>query len=164
MGTFIDVTDLEPFADIAEAKAEGMIEDAEAQAVLTAPCLPGLADAPPDESPEDAAKREAKLAAVKSILRAAILRWNEAGTGAIQTQAAGPFSTAVQFQARRSMFWPTEIEQLQSICATEDKAKAFSVDTIPGGTGHLPWCSLAMGATYCSCGADIAGYPIYGVS
>lgn len=29
------------------------------------------------------------------------------------------------------------------------------------GTCHIPWCSLAFGATYCSCGADIAGEPIY---
>lgn len=26
---------------------------------------------------------------------------------------------------------------------------------------HAPWCALAFGALYCSCGADIAGYPIY---
>lgn len=26
---------------------------------------------------------------------------------------------------------------------------------------HYPWCNLNFGATYCSCGADIAGYPIY---
>lgn len=28
-------------------------------------------------------------------------------------------------------------------------------------TVHLPWCNLNFGATYCSCGADIAGTPIY---
>lgn len=38
---------------------------------------------------------------------------------------------------------------------------AFSI--IPSGSteGHLPWCSLAFGATYCSCGVDIAGVPIF---
>lgn len=39
---------------------------------------------------------------------------------------------------------------------------AFSI--IPTGSrygAHLPWCSLSMGALYCSCGVDIAGYPIY---
>ena len=38
---------------------------------------------------------------------------------------------------------------------------AFSIT--PGGRAnlHLPWCSLMFGATYCSCGVDIAGYPIY---
>lgn len=39
--------------------------------------------------------------------------------------------------------------------------KAFAIDTLGEYTGHLPWCSLSMGATYCSCGVDIAGEPIY---
>lgn len=38
---------------------------------------------------------------------------------------------------------------------------AFDIDTASAGTTHQPWCSLGFGATYCSCGADIAGYPIY---
>jgi hypothetical protein len=38
---------------------------------------------------------------------------------------------------------------------------AFSIDTISTSSAHLPWCSLMLGATYCSCGVDIAGVPIY---
>lgn len=38
---------------------------------------------------------------------------------------------------------------------------AFDVDTVSTTTVHLAWCSLSMGALYCSCGADIAGHPIY---
>jgi hypothetical protein len=38
---------------------------------------------------------------------------------------------------------------------------AYSIDTVSCSTVHLPWCSLSMGALYCSCGADIAGVPIY---
>jgi hypothetical protein len=39
---------------------------------------------------------------------------------------------------------------------------AFAIDMAPSGRSvHLPWCALSMGANYCSCGADIAGYPIY---
>lgn len=38
---------------------------------------------------------------------------------------------------------------------------AFSVDTVACATSHLPWCSFSLGALYCSCGADIAGFPIY---
>ena len=37
----------------------------------------------------------------------------------------------------------------------------YAVDTAPNGGTHLPWCSLNLGALYCSCGVDIAGYPIY---
>lgn len=160
MGDFIQPTDLAPFADIDTVKAGAMIEDAEADAILIAPCIPGLLTAPADETDEQRALREAKLAGIKSTLRAAILRWNDAGTGAIQTTTTGPFSETQQYQARKSMFWPTEIEKLQGICKDGD-SKAFSVDTIPGSTAHLPWCSLMLGATFCSCGVGIAGYPIY---
>lgn len=38
---------------------------------------------------------------------------------------------------------------------------AFVIDTYGCGSAHLPWCSLNFGAVYCSCGVDIAGYPIY---
>jgi hypothetical protein len=38
---------------------------------------------------------------------------------------------------------------------------AFSIDMVGGSAVHLPWCSLMMGANYCSCGVDIAGVPIY---
>lgn len=163
MGRFIEPEDLAPFATIASAKAVEMIADAEAQAILTAPCLATLPDAPAGETPADKAVREAKVAAVKGILRAAVLRWNEAGTGATQTQIAGPFSQTTQFQARRSMFWPVEITDLQKVCTSGEKARAFAVDTVGGGTAHVALCSLLMGGTYCSCGVDIAGEPIYEV-
>lgn len=43
-----------------------------------------------------------------------------------------------------------------------DDSGAFSIDMVPSlGSAHLPWCSLAVGATYCSCGVDIAGKPIF---
>lgn len=38
---------------------------------------------------------------------------------------------------------------------------AFSITPSGGVTVHLPWCSSMFGALYCSCGADIAGEPIY---
>lgn len=38
---------------------------------------------------------------------------------------------------------------------------AFVVDTLGAGSIHLPWCALMFGATYCSCGVDIAGEPIF---
>lgn len=37
----------------------------------------------------------------------------------------------------------------------------FAIDTVSASSVHVPWCSLAFGATYCSCGADIAGFPLY---
>jgi hypothetical protein len=38
---------------------------------------------------------------------------------------------------------------------------AFSIRPTGCGSDHLPWCSLMLGATFCSCGVDIAGFPIY---
>lgn len=38
---------------------------------------------------------------------------------------------------------------------------AFSIDRIGFGSQHVPWCSLMMGANFCSCGVDIAGVPIF---
>lgn len=104
MGTFLDVSDLSPFAEIEPAKAEAMIEDAEAMALLAAPCI--------------AADGFAFGAAVKAILRGAVLRWNDSGSGALQSQQAGPFGQTLDTrQERRGMFWPSEIVALQSLCA-----------------------------------------------
>lgn len=45
------------------------------------------------------------------------------------------------------------------------KSGAFSLDLAPASyTVHAESCSLRFGATYCSCGAWIAGYPIFGAS
>lgn len=44
---------------------------------------------------------------------------------------------------------------------TGSGGSAYSIDTTPATTRHLPWCSLAFGAVFCSCGVDIAGVPIF---
>lgn len=40
---------------------------------------------------------------------------------------------------------------------------AFSIRPNRSGSPHVPWCSLLMGGTYCSCGADLTNYeyPLY---
>lgn len=113
MGTFLDVDDLAPFATIEVAKANAMIDDAEAMALLAAPCI----------STEDFAY----ATAVKAILRAAVLRWNDTGSGALQAQQAGPFGQTLDTrQERRGMFWPSEIVSLQSLCA-DSQGGVYSV-------------------------------------
>lgn len=140
--------DLAPFATIDEAKAQAMIDDALARAALIAPCIA-----------EDDFDNEA---AAKAIIRGAILRWNEAGTGAYSSQTTGPFSvTQDTRQERRSLFWPSEITDLEKLCASSTSG-AFGIDTAPGAAEvHGETCALRFGATYCSCGVDIAGYPLY---
>ena len=139
---YIEYEDLTPFADIDETKAEAMIADAVAQAILVAPCLAHDVDLGPDDS--DAELDEHQRAAVKSILRGAILRWNDSGSGAFTQQQAGPFGVTVDTrQQRRSRFWPSEIEQLEKICAAVGggESGAFSIDTAPTVDESLliPW-------------------------
>lgn len=45
--------------------------------------------------------------------------------------------------------------------ATESSRSAFSITPSGSYNAHLPWCSSMFGALYCSCGVDIAGYPIF---
>ncbi len=45
----------------------------------------------------------------------------------------------------------------------DSSARAFSIRPHRSGSAHMPWCSLLMGAAYCSCGADLTNYeyPLY---
>lgn len=105
MGTFLSVDDLKPFATIDVVKAEAMIEDAEAMALLAAPCI--------------ASVEFAHGGALRAILRGAVLRWNESGSGALQSQTAGIFGQTLDTrQERRGMFWPSEIVALQGLCGS----------------------------------------------
>lgn len=157
MGTFLDPSDLpDGIGSALGLTADQMIDDAEAQAMLAAPCL-GDADLDPPLT-------AIQLAAVVSLLRGAIMRWNDAGSGARQSVTTGPFGESIDTTVRRSgMFWPSEITGLQGICSNGESGKAFSVDTAPMGcVGHSPICSLMFGALYCSCGADLSqGFPLF---
>ncbi|RYE42578.1 MAG: hypothetical protein EOP24_32075 [Hyphomicrobiales bacterium] len=149
MGKFLNPDD---FPDLEGAAT--LIEDAEALAMLVAPCL------------GDDDLSEIKTAQARAILRGAVLRWNDAGSGATQQQSAGPFSQTITTQARRNSFWPSEIKDLQLVCRVAGSGKAYSVDTAPSlGNGHALICSINFGAVYCSCAADITGGagPLYEV-
>ena len=145
--------DIAPFADIDADMLAAMIADVTAMAILVAPCLKDEADL-----------TEEQKAAAKAVLRGAILRWHDSGAGAFQSQTAGPFTVQMDTrQQRRGAFWPSEIEQLQDICGA-NTGRAFTLDTAPGYTagGHSPTCSINFSSTWgCSCGADIAGFPLF---
>lgn len=69
-----------------------------------------------------------QLAEAKLTLIGAISRWAEAGSGALQAQAAGPFSMTTDTRQRTGYnLWPSEIEQLQSICGSS-RQRAGHVD------------------------------------
>jgi hypothetical protein len=46
---------------------------------------------------------------------------------------------------------------------TETSTRAFSINPSGSTSSHMPWCALAFGALYCSCGADLTDYeyPLY---
>jgi hypothetical protein len=49
-----------------------------------------------------------------------------------------------------------------SMLGLTDPSGAFAIDMVPSrGVAHLPWCNVNTLAGWCSCGADIAGVPIY---
>lgn len=128
MGTFLTVHDLTPFAEIDPSKAEEMIVDAEALAVLAAPCL-GSADGLTD----------AQKAAVKAVLRGSILRWIDAGSGVRQSVQTGPFGETIDTtQQRRGMFWPSEIVNLQGICGNT-QGGVYSLDLSGPDRGDGYW-------------------------
>ena len=55
----------------------------------------------------------------------------------------------------------TILDEWWGLLGLTDPSGAFAVDQVAIGSVHLPWCSLYFGALYCSCGTDIAGYPIF---
>ena len=119
---------------------------------LTAKALTLLPDAPPDDP------LPARLVHACRF---------ESGQGELTGRTALGFSQTLDTRVpRRSMFWPSEEAQLRELCTdpgVEDD-KAFSYDTLPTGSYHDIACDRTFGAAGCSCGATIAGRPIYGVA
>lgn len=106
---------------------------------------------------------DAKESTRRRIVCAVVRRSMEASqAGGQQQLSAGPFGVTPAAPTNpHGDFYLTKNEK-QAL--GYGKQKAFSVP-IAGprfdADVHRPWCSLAFGATYCSCGADIAGEPIY---
>lgn len=68
-------------------------------------------------------------------------------------------STSKSYQSGKGRV--TILDEWWVLLGLTDPEGAFSIDMAGSWSSHLPWCSSCFGATYCSCGADIAGYPIY---
>ena len=143
MGVWIQPADLAPFAEIDPAKAEAMIADAEAIAVTHAPALATLTMPLPWQS-----------AALLAVLRGAILRWDGAENGDAVTQTSftvAGMTESQSYQTRRGMFYPSEVEQLKTICKTEDAGKTFYLD-VAGDDGfppHPAWCRWLGNCAQC---------------
>lgn len=161
MAVIITIGDL-PSAVQSADLVDLMIQAANAKASRVAPCLTWDGSQVDQPAPSADTLAEAKL-----VIIGAIRRWTEAGSGAISTKTTmtGPYMNTETLDTKQRTgynLWPSEIAQLQDLCKTGGTAAAFTVDVAPDVCGeHVPWCSLSLGATFCSCGADIAGEPIY---
>lgn len=118
-----DIRAIDP--DIPEAKAQALIDGAIAQAMLVAPCLAQEDDL-----------TQLQIAQFKSVLTAVVLRWNDQGAAAVVTvsETAGPYThqqTVDNTQARRGLFWPSELDLLQQICAGSGQRRSGTHDTSP---------------------------------
>lgn len=120
MAIEITIDDLRPFdSSITVEKADAMISGAVARAALVAPCI----------LDDDFADLFADAA--KSILVRTILRWHQAKPGNISQETRGPFS--VSYQDTRELFWPSELEELQTLC------KNFNSDGSSRDTAAPSW-------------------------
>ena len=157
MAEIIAVADLPTAIRSVELVAD-MVAGANAKASRVAPCLTW--DGAEEDQPAPTA---GQIAEAKLVLLGAVKRWAEAGSGALASQTAGPFGMTIDTRQRGGFnLWPSEITDLQAICATGPTGRqAFSIDTASCGTIHAEACSLAFGALYCDCGADIAGFPLF---
>lgn len=74
------------------------------------------------------------------------------------SETTGPFNTSRSYRSGKGRV--QIIEEWWELLSP-DESGAFVIDTVGASSVHQPWCALSFGADYCSCGADIAGYPIY---
>lgn len=161
MAEFILKTDL-PAGIQSNELVDVMVVGANAKASRVAPCLVvALAAGTPTDAQVDA------LSEARLVLVGVVKRWVDAGSGALQTQTAGPFGQTIDTRQRTGFnLWPSEISDLQAICKglsdEVNSRQAFSLDTAGAyGVVHAESCALAFGALYCDCGADLAGFPLF---
>lgn len=138
----IAVSDILAFNPDLDEKVVGiLIKDGLAMARRVAPCI--------DE--EDFPFADA----ANAIIRGAVLRWAESGPGGVtsESKTAGPFAVQTSFdnrQTRRSLFFPSEIKELEALCATSRKG-AFAFDTLPQTAHRCKDCDYLVGSLSTPC-------------
>lgn len=76
------------------------------------------------------------------------------------TVAVDDASTSKSYRSGKGRV--TILDEWWSLLGLTQTSGAYAVDLVAGGaSAHLPWCAARLLASYCSCGADIAGRPIY---
>lgn len=145
-----------PLTTEEQAVALVLLEDASARIRVEFPDVDARIAADP-QGLDPAVPRMIVCAMVK---RAMLAGTDQAVAASIQ-QTAGPYSQSTTFANPTGDLYLTSGERRMLKGSPQ---QAFTVSMASGyGRAHAISCSLRFGATYCSCGSDIAGFPIYGV-
>lgn len=116
---FLEPGDLSPLTKASCEQLAIIIDDLEAAAVFAAPCLAN-----------PAGLSETQTGAVRALLRSAAMRWVDRVMGTDRQLVAGPFSAGSvpgSSEQRRTLWWPSEIQQLQAICSGRDQSRGRAV-------------------------------------
>lgn len=133
---------------VTEQQWEMWIEDAE---MLIDSRITDLGVTAPDQAKIDYVIREAVVAHIKRPDDATQV-----------TVAVDDGSTSRSYKSGKGRV--VILDEWWILLGLVETSGAFSVDMVgTSWSAHTPWCSLMMGANYCSCGVDIAGRPIFGV-
>lgn len=98
-----------------------------------------------------------KMVVCAMVKRAMLAGTDDAVAASVQ-ETAGPYSRSTTFANPTGDLYLTSGERRMLRPGT---SQAFTVPMTTPTTIHLPWCASMFGAVYCSCGADIAGTPIF---
>lgn len=146
-----------PFATVEELKARwpdfpaGAEDHAE---VLLEDASQFILDVCPSASTVPANTRRRIVCAV---VRRSIEAQASPGVGMESFQATtGPFTNSYTPSNPHGDFYLTKSER-KALGEGRQKAFGGQVASMPSVSCHRPWCSLMLGALYCSCGADLTG-------
>ncbi|MDH3021152.1 hypothetical protein [Gordonia alkanivorans] len=109
------VDDIKAFVDddvLSDSTIQSMINTAAARAVKVAPCLRiPLSSTDPVSPLAD----EVSAEIVKDVMRSAVLRWIDRGSGAVYSETSGDFQRSL-LKDSASLFRPNEIRDLEEVC------------------------------------------------
>lgn len=146
-----------PLESDERAMAEVLLEDASARVRVEFPDVDARIAAVPQEL-DPAVPRMIVCAMVKR----AMLAPSDQGVAASVQQSAGPYSQSTTFANPNGDLYLTSGER-RMLKGSPQQAFTVSTSSGPEVGAHAISCSLRFGATYCSCGSVLAGFPIYGV-
>lgn len=97
------------------------------------------------------------------VLRQAVVAMAQAPTPGVESESVqiddGGVTTRYRSAIRRVEILPAWWEMLG---VTASGGAAFSIDMTGGEAAiHQPWCDVYLGGATCSCGASLAGFPLW---